>query len=381
MAGPLRFRSCLKPRAAGLALMVLGALLAPSTALQAQPIRQRGHLLSCPDPSVVRAHVGAYRYYLVCTSDYAVNALPIRGSNNLLNWHPVGYVFPHGHQPWWALSSPVGRYWAPDIHRIEGRWVVYFAAQFNPRVMPLRFDDGARIEEGTFVVGVAWSASLHGPWHTRLLHYRGQFNRVNREQESYGGVIDPSTVYDPLTHQRYLFWAEQPSSIWAGVLSPNGLYLRPSIHQVLTPRAGWECRTPNGNCVVEGPEEYFHDGLVYLFYSGASTWTGTYAVGVAVSWNPMGIPFRSFSTRPDLHSGGGYIGPGGTSSPVVGPNGRDYIFYHVEIRPNRDHISAERYLFMSRIAWRRNGYYPLIGVGYPNWRLASSNGVPPTRRF
>ncbi|HEY2006872.1 MAG TPA: family 43 glycosylhydrolase [Solirubrobacteraceae bacterium] len=337
-----------------------------SAAAHAQPIRDGRHLLSCPDPSVVRAHVGRYHYYLVCTSDYARDAFPIRGSNNLTSWHQVGSVFPAKHQPWWALPSPAGRFWAPSIYRIQKRWVVYFAAQFNPAAVHLRIPHAGPVAPKTLVIGVAISRSLSGPWRSHILHYRGQFNGVSADQETYGGDIDPSVVRDAANGQLFLFWAEQPRSIWAGQLSASGWTLSPDIRQVLQASPGWECDTPRGKCVVEGPEEYYRHGRVYLFYSGASTWTGTYAVGVASSANPLLDPFTALSTVPALRSGHGWIGPGGSSAPVIGPDGRTYIFYHAMHGPNNAHVSANRYLFVSPVSWEGpDDSYPLIGSGYP----------------
>jgi GH43 family beta-xylosidase len=213
---------------------------------------------------------------------------------------------------------------------------------------------------------VATARSLGGPWRSRILHFRGQFNNLASVQETYGGDIDPSVVRAGADGQLYLFWAEQPRSIWAGRLSPGGWMLSPDIHQVLRASPGWECATPRGKCVVEGPEEYYRNGRIYLFYSGASTWTGTYAVGVAASSNPLLEPFTTLSTLPALRSGHGWLGPGGTSAPVLGPDGRTYIFYHAMSRPNDGHVSARRYLFVSPIGWEGpEDSHPVIGTGYP----------------
>jgi arabinan endo-1,5-alpha-L-arabinosidase len=339
-------------------------LVLPAGAARAQSIRDGASLLSCPDPSVVSAHVGRYHYYLVCTSDFNPDALPIWGSNDLTRWQRIGFVFPTGAQPWWALASPTGRYWAPALYRIQNRWVVYFAAEYNSAALTLRYANHSLHPPGDMVIGVATASSLGGPWHSELLHYRGEFNGVSREHENYGGVIDPSVVRDGQTGQLYLFWAEQHSSIWASKLSPNGLTLDPQIHMVLWTEQGWECRTPHHTCVVEGPEEYYRDGWFYLFYSGASTWTGTYAVGVAVSQTPMQSQFKALTSGPTLASSRRWVGPGGTSAPVVGPDGRTYLFYHAETGPNDSAISADRFLFASPITWEGlGGYYPMIGSG------------------
>ncbi len=337
-------------------LVVLCVVIAPAVlpgTSSATPIRTaKGKLLSCPDPSVVTADVGRYRYYLACTSDRQANAFPIRGSNDLVHWTMVSYVFPAHKQPWWALKTPKGRYWAPAIYRIDGRWVVYFAAEYNAKAIRLRLPGGQRIPSGTMVIGAASANSLSGPWHTEIIHFRGQFNGLRGEQERYGGVIDPSMVQNPLTGQRYLFWAEQHSSIWASALSSDGLTLGVRIHQVLwTKPSSWECDTPNHRCTIEGPEEAYRNGVFYLFYSGASTWSGTYAVGVAAALDPVRGVFTRLGAQPILRSGHGWLGPGGTSGPVVAPDGAEEIFYHAERASNPTHDSADRYLFSGPLDW------------------------------
>lgn len=349
--------------------MVLAVLIVPAVlpaAGRATPIRTaNGQLLSCPDPSVVDASIGHYRYYLVCTSDRAANTFPIRGSNDLVHWKLVSYVFPAHKQPWWALKTPTGRYWAPAIYREDGRWVVYFAAEYNAAKISLRLPGGHRVPSGTMVIGAATANSLTGPWHSQVLHFRGQFNGLGGEQETYGGDIDPSMVQNPVTGQRYLFWAEQHSSIWDSELSSNGLALSVHIHQVLwTDPNSWECDTPNHRCTIEGPEEAYRNGWFYLFYSGASTWSGTYAVGVAAALDPLNGSFTPLSAQPILRSGHGWLGPGGTSAPVVAPDGKEYIFYHAERASNPKHDSADRYLFSSPLNWAGvTGADPTIGTG------------------
>src|ERR1700722_6758220 len=97
------------------------------------PIRDglTGAPLSCPDPSALKHKQGPWNYFLICTSDTALNAFPIWKSIDLVHWYPDGWVFPHGKQPWWALQSTGavhdGRYWAPAIYRVQGRWGLYFA--------------------------------------------------------------------------------------------------------------------------------------------------------------------------------------------------------------------------------------------------------------
>jgi xylan 1,4-beta-xylosidase len=355
-----------------LVLIALAAAALGAGPAQARSLRDGKKMISCPDPTVIDAHVGRYRYYMACTSDGAADVFPLRGSNDLVHFKQLGYAFDRKHQPWWALHTPKeGHYWAPALYRIANRWVLYFAAQHNPRRLKLTVPDEGTVPASNMMIGVATATSLKGPWHSHVLHYRGQFNATAGEHEGYGGVIDPSVVRDGATGQLYLFWAEQHSSIWVAGLSPDGLRISPQIHQVMWTQPGWECNTPKGTCVVEGPEEYYRDGWFYLFYSGASTWTGSYAIGVAASQDPMVSQFQRLDHGPALRSGNGYIGPGGSSAPVTGPDGRSYIFYHALTRPDPHHDSAVRYLFSSPIRWKGlGGYDPVIGSGQVDLRTA-----------
>jgi arabinan endo-1,5-alpha-L-arabinosidase len=316
---------------------------------------------SCPDPNVLDARTGAYRYYTVCTSDYYPDAFPIRGSNDLRSWKLLGYVFPAHHQPWWALQSPAGRYWSPELYRIGGRWVVYFAATYDAVRVALKLPGAAT--PAPWVIGVATARSLRGPWNSRLLHYRGQFNALGEEQENYGGDIDPSMVQDPRSGQMYLFWAQQHTSIWAAKLSSDGLELASAVHQVLWAEPGWECGAIDHSCTVEGPAPLYHDGWFYLLYSGASTWDGSYAVGAAVARDPLSV-FTRIGDSPILRSGYGWQAPGGASHPVTGPDGQQYLFYHATRGADTSRASENRFLMVGHFRWTgAGGFYPIVNHG------------------
>src|ERR1700757_2417474 len=117
--------------------------LAPAAAAWASTLRYRDPLpdpgtskpFSCPDPFVADQQPPATGYVLVCTSGLGRDALPIYTSEDLIHWRPDGFVFPRGRQPWWAIKSTGrgsgGRFWAPELYYLEGRWVIYYAAQYD----------------------------------------------------------------------------------------------------------------------------------------------------------------------------------------------------------------------------------------------------------
>ena len=326
----------------------------------------------CPDPSVVDTHQRAYRYVMVCTSGPSPNGYFIRKSNDLVHWHNVGFIFPQGHWPSWAKPN----FWAPEIYRLHGKWLVVFAAQLTDAEA-----DRVHVAHGTMVVGAATARHLRGPWSPYILHRAHEFN-PSQENFGHGGAIDPSLVRDA-SGQLWLFWAVQETEIWAGKLDErnNELRLQSDIHKVLctgkfcsaqdparAPQA-WEHDGQNGVSTAEGPEPFLgSDGHVYLMYSGANTWDGTYAVGIAraVTANPFdGFDKKAGDSR-ILQSGGQAHGPGHGSHPVLGPNGDVYLMYHAQIDATGH--SRARKLMIDSFTWRDEGD--------GTWPIVNSDGRP-----
>jgi len=368
-AVPRAARHILAPVLAALAVLVLAPAVASaststststSTLSYHNPLRNpaTGGPLSCPDPSVTYEPAPSTGYALVCTSGFNPNGFPIYVSQDLVHWRADGYVFPHGHQPWWAVHSTGhpkgGRYWAPEINRVDGRWMVYFAAEDNAAKLGLRIPGHGRVTDGKMIIGYATATSLRGPWHTGVLHWAGQFNGVSSEREDLVPSIDPSLLSDPVTGQLYLYWSDQPTQIWAGELSSDGTTLEPQIHRVLRSSEPFECDPRDGHCTIEAPEPYFTNGMVYLLYSGASTWDSSYAVGVASSTDPLG-PFVKLG-HPILRQGDGFYSTGHTSEPVLGPDGNLYILYHARTSPGVHRPSDTRYLMLGRFAMGASGW-------------------------
>jgi GH43 family beta-xylosidase len=308
-----------------------------------------GKPLSCPDPSVIREPDRQYRYFMVCTSDFAKRAFPIWGSNDGVHWRRLASVFPNGAAHSWSIPAgrAHGRYWAPDLHFFDHHWVLYYAAEVDDH-------ERATLDpavQGGFAIGVATTKNLtSGHWSASLLHYSGQFNDIptqkgNREHK--GGVIDPNEFQSPVTHQRYLVFAKQSNKIYVGTLSPSGLSLGSGIRLIMKPSTTWECANLRGTCTIEGPVGYWYHGVAYIMFSASSTWAGTYSVGVAASVDPLNIPLTK-DPSPILSSSGDLLGPGGTSEPVIGPDGGPIIYFHTILKPDPRHISAARYLTVGR---------------------------------
>lgn len=89
---------------------------------------------NCPDPGVLRLPDGS-GFLAVCTSNFAVRsrgdpAFPLLHSPDLVHWRPRGHVFPTGGWPGWATENM----WAPEVHWVSGRYVVYFTGVSDVRL-------------------------------------------------------------------------------------------------------------------------------------------------------------------------------------------------------------------------------------------------------
>jgi hypothetical protein len=151
-------------------------------------------------------------------------------------------------------------------------------------------------------------------------------------------------VRSPIDGRLYLFWALQATQIWTGRLSPDGMALEPRIKPVLKPSKPWECHP---TCSIEAPEPFYRGRALNLLYSGASTWDGSYAVGLALGTDPLGGSYRKLD-QPVLRGRGRFIATGHCSQPVKGPDGQTYILYHALTSPDPKHVSNRRLLMLAR---------------------------------
>jgi hypothetical protein len=155
------------------------------------------------DPAVLKTEEG---YYLVATSNDALDAFPILHSHDLESWSHRGFVFPEGEAPeWTAHGRRVGDYWAPEMARCgDEYWLVYTARQRN----------------NALAIGLAKADHPTGPWRD-LGHPLITAHAVNTtglpddptQPVASGGVID-SHIFIDTDGTRYLFWKRDTNGVW-----------------------------------------------------------------------------------------------------------------------------------------------------------------------
>ncbi|GIJ77242.1 Beta-xylosidase, GH43 family [Micromonospora phaseoli] len=328
------------------------ALIGPAAPAQAAAVTFTNPLAEQrADPHVYR-HTDGYYYLTATVPEYdrivlrrATTLQGLATATERVIWRRHG-------------SGEMGAHiWAPEIHFIDGRWYVYFAAGRTEDIWAIR----------PYVLESSAANPLDGPWVER--------GQLQPARSSFS--LDATTfVHNGV---RYLAWAE-----YAG--SNSNIYLARAVNPwtytgtpalIATPTYAWETR---GYRVNEGPAVLIRNGRVFMTYSASAT-DASYAVGLltAAAGSDLLNP-ASWSKRatPVLASDGrtGQWGPGHNSF-TVAEDGSDVIVYHSR--------NYERYL--------GNGYDPLSDPnrrtriqrvywnadGTPNFGVPVPDGLTPVR--
>lgn len=246
-------------------------------------------------------------------------------------------------------SGPASHHiWAPEVHRIDGKWYVYFAGGRADDIWAIRM----------YVLECSSADPLAGPWIER-----GQL-RTHLETFS----LDATTF----EHRgvRYLVWAQHDPAIGgntslfiARMDSPVSIAGKPV--RISVPELPWEVI---GYRVNEGPAALVRNGRVFLTYSASAT-DANYCMGLLTadenadlldpaSWKKSPSPVLASSETARV------FGPGHNSFTTL-PDGRDVLIYHA--RDYRDIVgdplqNHDRHTRASIVRWREDGT-PIFDFG------------------
>ncbi|MEV4701974.1 glycoside hydrolase family 43 protein [Actinoplanes sp. NPDC049316] len=242
-----------------------------------------------------------------------------------------------------------GHIWAPELHRIDGRWYIYFAAGDADDVFRIRM----------YVL----ESALADPRDPAGWKLRGQ---IATEWDSFS--LDATTFAH--RGRRYLIWAQSEpeiavnSSLYIAELS-NPWTLRTKPTRIATPTRSWEIQ---GYRVNEGPAALVRNGRVFVTFSASAT-DARYCIGLLTadanadllrngSW--VKTPQPVFTTNEQTSQ----YGPGHNSFTVGADGVTDVLVYHA--RDYRD-ITGDplydpnRHTRVQKLTWNPDGT-PSFGV-------------------
>jgi GH43 family beta-xylosidase len=238
--------------------------------------------------------------------------------------------------------------WAPELHRFDGKWYIYFAA-----------DDGENSTHRIYVLENVTEDPLSDNW-----IFKG---KVADSTDKW--AIDAS-AFESHGHM-YLIW-----SGWEGdVNGSQKIYIAQLSNPwtISSPRAmlsypkyPWERvftnpRKPNSPHVLvnEGPEILQHEGKIFLTYSASGCWTDDYELGVleadanadllnSRSWTKFDHPF--FKQDPKVMVFG--TGHNGFFKSLDGKE--DWIIYHANAESG-DGCGGTRSSRIQKFTWNIDG--------------------------
>lgn len=327
-----------------------GAAVLPHTAATfTNPIVPAHPQTGSADPSVV-FHDGLYHY---CRS-IGAGAVGVASTPRLQDIGRAPMVVVWRPKPGTAWSREV---WAPELQRVQGRWMIYVAAS-----------DG-RNRNHRMVALQAETDDPQGPW-----RFCGKVAAPTDRWAIDGIVVEQGA-------RLYFVW-----SGWrhAGDGFPQRLYIAPMSdpwticgerRELAAPLHAWERR---GASLLEAPAVLYAAGQVFLAYSASGSWTDHYAIGLLrfrggdmldpAAWERRAEP--AFVQRPC----DGVFGPGHNCF-VQSPDGREtWAVYHAIDRAGGGWL--QRSVRAQPIGWTPDGWPDLGLPAAPGAALTEPSGTP-----
>lgn len=326
-----------------LLLATLACLVAAASPL-VRAVSPNPLVLQRADPHVFRHSDGCY-YFMATVPEY--DRLELRRARTI-----EGLATATPRTIWRKhATGPMGAHiWAPEIHFIDGKWFIYFAAGAAEKVWNIRI----------YVLENAAANPLEGEWTER--------GQLDTGWESF--ALDATTFVH--RGHRYLVWAQNDAAIQGN----TNLYIAPMASPtklagpavlLSRPEFPWE---QVRYAVNEGPAVLVSHGRVFLAYSAAGT-GAEYCLGLlTASADADLLDPKSWQKSPTpvcaTNEANGIFGPGHNSF-TTAPDGTDLLVYHArnyrDIRgdPLRD---PNRHTRVQPIVWRADGT-PDLGVPAP----------------
>ncbi len=238
--------------------------------------------------------------------------------------------------------------WAPEIHKIDGKWYIYFAA-----------DDGQNRNHRVYVIENTTSDPMNDQWKFRgkvagpsdkwaidasvfrhdgklYMVWSGWEGEVNGQQNIYiAAMSDPLTI----TGERMIL--SKPEYPWETIGDLNNPNDVPYVN------------------VNEGPAALEHRKDLFIVYSASGCWTDNYCLGMLKhrgngnlldpgSWDKSTEPV--FKMKPENHA----FGPGHNCF-FKSPDGKeDWILYHANPGTGQG-CGRNRSPRAQRFTWKGNG--------------------------
>lgn len=286
-----------------------------------------------PDPSVIRAEDGTY--YLYATG----SGYSIFKSDDLVKWNRVGTAFTDETWPSARRNNRRGDLWAPEIRRINGKYVLFYTLWFGD----VKYS----------VIGYAVADRPEGPFTDK------------------GVLIDSQEVGIEQSIDQYYYEDGGRSWIfWGSFRNLYAMELDVAPDCTITPKN--ETLQQFAGTAFEGTNIYKR-GDWYYFFGSTGDFSGgaesTYKTVVARSRDLLG-PYVDKKGRTIMDNASEVIldrndkfsGPGHNAGIIEDADGKTWMFYHAY---DLSDPGAGRMGMLDEVLWDAEGW-PYIAGGVPS---------------
>lgn len=302
------------------------------------------------DPWLIR-HDGYYYMTATTGSDVTVwrsNSLSgIGGGEKKVIWKPP------------SKGPNSKNIWAPELHRLNGKWYVYYAA-----------DDGQNENHRLYVLENGSADPFDGQFVDK-----GKIADPEADRWAIDGTVLTVKGKD------YLVW-----SGWVGDKNVRQeLYIAPMKNpwtlagprvEISRPTHKWE--TVGEPTVNEGPQALVRNGTVHLVYSASGSWTDDYCLGLLTlkkDGDPLDPKAWAKHPKPVFDKSKSVFGPGHCSF-TTSPEGKeDWLVYHAARHKG---AGWARNVRMQPFDWNKDDT-PNFGTPVPADKLLQLPGGDPAR--
>ena len=223
------------------------------------------------------------------------------------------------HDVWFKHESgPMSRHiWAPEIHYLDGKWYVYFAASEEENIWELR----------PYVIECQGQNPLADDWKEL-----GQMQAADNDDKSFTDFSLDGTVFEH-NDKRYFCWAEKTG----GQFAASNLYLAEMASPIKLKTVQFMLTTPDYDWeridfwVNEGPAVIKNDGKIFITFSASAT-GACYCMGLMETDEDADLLDRNSWTKSrypvlETNEDKSIYGPGHNSF-TVDENGKPLSIYH-----------------------------------------------------
>ena len=306
-----------------------------------------GDTLPVHDPSIIRQGSTWYAFTTDVIGLPPSNYLPIRCSQDQINWTACGSIFPNAMPAWLVAKIPgILGIWAPDVSYFNGEYHVYYA--------------GSTLGSQQSVIGLVTNTTLDSTDPAYQWVDRGEVLESNPGDDF--NAIDPNIFIDTdgsvwLTYGSY----------WSGIKQRQ---IDPSTGMLLSSngtRYSLATRPGVPNDPIEGASLIHHGDYYYLFVSidyccNQNIATDNYKEAVGRASTPHG-PFLDEVGTPMMNGGGTvflqsdskWSGTGGGTAWIDPTTGDSLIVFHA-LNLNQN---GAMYMWIKSLQWVND--WPVIG--------------------